>query len=205
MEASKTDWINFFQKPEYKRLQFLYRNLLHFPKDHFFNFAGTHICNFFHYSLFFRKVSIKNLTSKAFKGKLFPRIKDNSPPIREEILKLMNEPHLTYPLAKPADGYVKLIHGSVDIKVIDAVFDPTHSITAHPEPLEHVGGQGYRVDPVGGDVRHLAGDPVGMGVDPLGEYAGHGNYFPGAQNVIANSQRVGFHSHKQNEIKQQKL
>jgi len=27
----------------------------------------------------------------------------------------------------------------------------------------------------------------------------------GAQNVIANSQRVGFHSHKQNEIKQQKL
>ena len=30
----------------------------------------------------------------------------------------MNEPHLTYPLAKPADGYVKLIHGSVDIKVI---------------------------------------------------------------------------------------
>ena len=60
----------------------------------------------------------------------------------------MNEPHLTYPLAKPADGYVKLIHGSVDIKVIDAVFDPTHRITAHPEPLEHVGGQGYRVDPV---------------------------------------------------------
>ena len=105
----------------------------------------------------------------------------------------MNEPHLTYPLAKPADGYVKLIHGSVDIKVIDAVFDPTHRISAHPEPLEHVGGQGYRVD------------PVGMGVDPLGEYAGHGNYFPGAQNVIANSQRVGFHSHKQNEIKQQKL
>ena len=45
-------------------------------------------------------------------------------------MKLMNEPHLTYPLAKPADGYVKLIHGSVDIKVIDAVFDPTHSITA---------------------------------------------------------------------------
>ena len=125
--------------------------------------------------------------------------------IQAQILKLMNEPHLTYPLAKPADGYVKLIHGSVDIKVIDAVFDPTHSITAHPEPLEHVGGQGYRVDPVGGDVRHLAGDPVGMGVDPLGEYAGHGNYFPGAQNVIANSQRVGFHSHKQNEIKQQKL
>ena len=94
----------------------------------------------------------------------------------------MNEPHLTYPLAKPADGYVKLIHGSVDIKVIDAVFAPTHRISAHPEPLEHVGGQGYRVDPVGGDVRHLAGDPVGMGVDPLGEYAGHGNYFPGAQN-----------------------
>ena len=125
--------------------------------------------------------------------------------IQAQILKLMNEPHLTYPLAKPADGYVKLIHGSVDIKVIDAVFDPTHRITAHPEPLEHVGGQGYRVDPVGGDVRHLAGDPVGMGVDPLGEYAGHGNYFPGAQNVIANSQRVGFHSHKQNEIKQQKL
>lgn len=54
----------------------------------------------------------------------------------------MNEPHLTYPLAKPADGYVKLIHGSVDIKVIDAVFDPTHSITAHPEPLEHAGGRG---------------------------------------------------------------
>ena len=75
---------------------------------------------------------------------------------------------MTYPLAKPADGYVKLIHGSVDIKVIDAVFDPTHRISAHPEPLEHVGGQGYRVDPVGGDVRHLAGDPVGMGVDPWG-------------------------------------
>lgn len=56
-----------------------------------------------------------------------------------------------------------------------------------------------------GDVRHLAGDPVGMGVDPLGEYADHGNYFPGVKNVIANSQRIGFHSHKQNEIKQQKL
>lgn len=117
----------------------------------------------------------------------------------------MNEPHLTYPLAKPADGYVKLIHGSVDIKVIDAVFDPPHCITAHAEPLEHVGGQRYRFDLVCVDVRHLAGDPVGMGVDPLGEYAGHGNYFPGVKNVIANSQRIGFHSHKQNEIKQQKL
>ena len=81
----------------------------------------------------------------------------------------MNEPHLTYPLAKPADRYVKLIHGSVDIKVIDAVFDPTHCITAHPEPLEHVGGQGYRFDLVGMYVRHLAGDPVGMGVDPIYE------------------------------------
>lgn len=46
---------------------------------------------------------------------------------------------------------------------------------------------GVRLDPVGGDVRHLAGAPVGMGVDPLGEYAGHGNHFPGVKNVIANS------------------
>lgn len=63
MEASKTDWINFFKNQSIKDFNFCiatychYRNfvllinefisVLHFPKDHFFNFAGTHICNFF--------------------------------------------------------------------------------------------------------------------------------------------------------------
>lgn len=108
----------------------------------------------------------------------------------------MNKPHMAYTVAKPTDRYVELIYSAVDVKVIYAVFDPSNRITTQTKPLEHVRGQRYRFDLVCVDVRYLSADLVGMGVDPLGEYAVDSNHFPGVKNVIANSQRVGFHSHK---------
>ncbi len=108
----------------------------------------------------------------------------------------MNKPHLAYTVAKPTDGYVELIYSSVDVKIGHVWYHPSDSVLPKSEPTKHFSGEWNGLDVVYMDIRHFPGRWVCPGIDSFGEYTCNGNRIPIVENIIANSQRVGFHSHK---------
>lgn len=105
----------------------------------------------------------------------------------------MNKLNLTHLVAPSCDADVELVYHAIDVEIGHTLQHPAYGIRPKPEPSEHLGGEWngvYRGGAYEGDLPRCR---VGVGVDALGENAGHGDDLPLVQDVVADAKSRSIH------------